>query len=58
MAVRPRPQECCAVGGCVQPVNTFGLIAPWVAVVGLVGCIGTVVVVAKKRQSLVSTSQT
>jgi len=38
---------CCAVGGCVQPVNTFGLIAPWLAVIGLVGCIGTIVVVAK-----------
>ena len=41
---------CCAVGGCVQPVNTFGLIAPWLAVIGLVGCITTVVVVAKKRE--------
>jgi hypothetical protein len=25
------------------------LVSPWLAVVGLVGCIGTVVVVAKKR---------
>ena len=42
--------SCCAVGGCVQPVNTFGLIAPWLAVIGLVGCISTVVAVAKKRR--------
>ncbi|MGD0549247.1 MAG: hypothetical protein ABSA81_01710 [Candidatus Bathyarchaeia archaeon] len=41
--------SCCAVGGCVQPVNTFGILSPWLAVIGLVGCIGTVVVVAKKR---------
>ena len=40
----------CAVGGCVQPVNTFALLSPWLAVVGLVGCIGTAVVVAEKRQ--------
>jgi hypothetical protein len=42
--------SCCAVGGCVQPVNTFGLIAPWLAVIGLVGCISTVAVVARKRR--------
>ena len=42
--------SCAAVGGCVQPVNTFALLSPWMAVIGLVGCIGTVVVVAKKRQ--------
>jgi hypothetical protein len=42
---------CCpAVGGCVQPVNTFALVSPWLAVIGLVGCIGTVAVVAKKRR--------
>ena len=41
---------CCAVGGCVQPVNTFALLSPWLAVIGLVGCIGTVVVAAKKRR--------
>ena len=40
---------CCAVGGCVQPVNTFALLSPWLAALGLIGCIGTVVVVAKKR---------
>jgi len=40
---------CCAVGGCVQPVNTFALLSPWLVAIGLVGCIGTVVVVAKKR---------
>ena len=41
---------CCAVGGCVQPVNTFAMLSPWLAVIGLVGCIGTVVVVAKRRR--------
>ena len=42
---------CCpAVGGCVQPVNSLAMLSPWLAVIGLVGCIGTVVVVAKKRR--------
>jgi hypothetical protein len=46
------PSTCCAaVGGCVQQVNTFALLSPWLTVIGLIGCIGTVVVVAKKRQS-------
>jgi hypothetical protein len=39
------------VGGIVAPVNTFAVLAPWLAVIGLVGCIGTVVVVAKKRRA-------
>ena len=39
----PRP-----VGGIVEPVNKLAVLAPWLAVIGLVGCIGTVVVVAKK----------
>jgi hypothetical protein len=39
------------VGGIMIPVNTLALVAPWLAVVGLVGCIGTVVVVAKKRRA-------
>jgi hypothetical protein len=44
--------EACttAVGGVVIPVSTFAILAPWLAVIGLVGCIGTVVVVAKKRR--------
>jgi hypothetical protein len=37
------------VGGVVTIANTFALVSPWLALVGLVGCIGTVVVVAKKR---------
>jgi hypothetical protein len=41
---------CAAVGGCVQPVNTFALVAPWLAVIGLVGCVTAVAVVAKKRE--------
>jgi hypothetical protein len=36
-----------AVGGWVQPVNTFALLSPWIAMIGLVGCIGTVVAVTK-----------
>jgi hypothetical protein len=39
-----------AVGGVVLPANNFAIIAPWLAVIGVVGCIGTVVVVAKKRR--------
>ena len=35
------------VGGIVAPVNTFAVLAPWLAAIGLVGCIGTVAVVAK-----------
>jgi hypothetical protein len=42
---------CCAVGGSVQPVNTFTLLSPWLAAVGIVGCIGTAAVLAKKRRS-------
>lgn len=40
---------CPVVGGVVQPVNTFALVAPWLAVIGLVGCGAIVVVAAKKR---------
>jgi hypothetical protein len=39
------------VGGLVIPANTLALVAPWLAVIGVVGCIGTAVVVAKKRRS-------
>jgi hypothetical protein len=45
---------CCgveAVGGAVMPVNTLATLGPWLAVIGLVSCIGTVVVVAKKYRS-------
>jgi TolB protein len=44
------PQPSAPVGGNVQPVNAFAALAPWLAVIGLVGCIGTVFVVAKKRR--------
>ena len=40
-----------AVGGVVLAANTFALVSPWLAVIGLVACIGAVVVAAKKRQS-------
>jgi len=39
------------VGGFVEPVNTLAILAPWLALIGLVGCIGIVVVVAKKRHA-------
>ena len=38
------------VGGVVMPANTFTIVVPWLAVIGLVGCIGTVVVIAKKHE--------
>jgi hypothetical protein len=42
----PSPE---AVGGVVTPANTLALVAPWLAIVGLVGCIGAVFVIRKKR---------
>ena len=42
--------SCPAVGGVVMPVNTLAILGPWFAVIGLVGCISTVAVVAKKRE--------
>lgn len=45
----PGVQSCEAVGGCVQPVNTFALLSPYLAIIAVVGCIGTVILVAKKR---------
>jgi hypothetical protein len=37
------------VGGVVMPPNSLAVLAPWLAVIGVVGCVGTIVVVAKKR---------
>jgi hypothetical protein len=37
------------VGGIVVPADMIAVLAQWLAVVGLIGCIGTVVVAAKKR---------
>jgi hypothetical protein len=39
------------VGGVAIPANTLAILGPWLAVIGVVGCIGTIVVIAKKRQS-------
>jgi hypothetical protein len=39
------------VGGVVMPANRFALVAPWLVVIGLVGCIGLVGVVVKKHRS-------
>lgn len=43
-----------AVGGVITTVNTLSILTPWMAVLGIVGCISTVVLVAKKRQSQVT----
>jgi hypothetical protein len=44
--------EACttAVGGVVMPTDTLAILGPWLAVIGLVGCVGTIVVVAKKHE--------
>jgi hypothetical protein len=47
----PAPWPSAPVGGVVMPANTLAIVAPWLAVIGLVGCIGTAVVVARKRRS-------
>jgi hypothetical protein len=39
------------VGGFIEPANKPVVFAPWLAVIGLVGCIGTAVVVVKKRRA-------
>jgi hypothetical protein len=39
-----------AVGGVVLSLNTLVLVAPWLAVIGLVGCVGIVVLVLRKRE--------
>ncbi len=38
------------VGGVVLPVDAFVILAPWLAVIGLLGCIGTVAIVVRKRR--------
>lgn len=38
------------VGGVVIPANSFALVAPWLGVIGVVGCIGTAVVVARRKK--------
>jgi hypothetical protein len=44
--------DCPAVGGVVEPSNTFALVSPWIVVIGLVACIGTLVgAVARKRRA-------
>lgn len=39
------------VGGVVMLVNAFAILGPLVVVIGLVGCISTAVVVARKRRA-------
>ena len=48
--VATAPPSPTAVGGVVLPANTLVLVAPWLTIIGLVGCVGTAVVVAKKRR--------
>jgi len=38
------------VGGTFHAVDNFELLSPWLAVIGLVGCIGTTAVVVRKRR--------
>jgi hypothetical protein len=51
LTVIPAAPAPTAVGGVVMPANNPAIVAPWLAIIGLVGCISTVVVVAKKRRS-------
>jgi len=45
------PAPCpVAVGGFIESVNKLTALAPWIALIGLAGCIGTAVVVARKRR--------
>jgi hypothetical protein len=39
------------VGGFVISINKFAVLVPWLAVVGMIGCIVVVGVVVKKRRS-------
>lgn len=43
-------EACAVVGGVVIPTNTLAILSPWLAVIGLIGCIGAAVVVARKRE--------
>jgi len=45
------PPVTAPVGGEMLPVDAFRLVAPWLAVIAAVGCIGTAVVVAKKLRA-------
>lgn len=42
-------EPCPVVGGVVEPVNNLVMLSPWLAVIGMVGCVATAAVVAKKR---------
>jgi hypothetical protein len=42
-------EPCPAVGGVVEPVNNLVMLSPWLAVIGIVGCIASMAVVARKR---------
>jgi hypothetical protein len=41
-----------AVGGVVMPTDALAILSPWLAVIGVVGCIGTVAVLVKKRKTM------
>lgn len=41
-------EELMPVGGVVVPTNNFAIMSPWLAVIGLVGCIATVVVMSSR----------
>ena len=38
------------VGGFIESVNKLVLLVSWLAVIGAVACIGTVVMIVKKRR--------
>ena len=46
---------CCgveeAVGGVMMPVNAFAMLSPWLALVGVVGCVCVVALVIRNRRS-------
>ena len=46
----PAPVTSAPVGGVVLPADALALLSPWLALLGGLGCIGTVAVIAKKRQ--------
>ena len=48
--VDPIAPPVAPVGGIVVPVDKIAVLGPWLAVIGLVGCVTAVAVVAKKRQ--------
>ena len=51
LSIDPPVPTLVAVGGSIYSVNTLALFSPWLTLIGLTVCIGTAVVVVKRRQS-------